>query len=127
MPYLQLDVPSAFAVPSRTELAGELIGAYADCMQTDTDRVSVGFRDLGPDGVLRRIDGELRPSVVLTCDIRAGRPAETIAAFIDAVTALLAARLEIAPPRVAVYITEHAATEIARGGRVTTDWSAAER
>lgn len=121
MPYLQLDAP--FAIDDRAALAAELIDAYVRCMESEAERVTVAFRDLGADGVLRRVGGgELVPAVVLSCDIRRGRAAPTSAAFMAEATALLAARLGIEPERVAIYLTEHPAAEIARGGEVTTDW-----
>jgi phenylpyruvate tautomerase PptA (4-oxalocrotonate tautomerase family) len=119
MPYLQLDAP--FAVPDRAALAGELIDVYVRSMESEAERVSVAFREVAD--VLRRVDGELVPAVVLSCDIRRGRPPDVCAAFIAEATALLARRLDVAPERVAIYLTEHAAVEIARGGRVTSDWS----
>ena len=121
MPYLQLDAP--FAVEDRPALAEELISLYARAMASEVGRVSVAFRDLGADGVLRRVAGELVPAVVLSCDVRAGRPPATIAEFMREATALLADRLQLAPERVAIYITEHRGADIARGGRVTSDWS----
>jgi hypothetical protein len=52
--------------------------------------VSVAFRELGENGVLRPgPDGRPAPAIVVTCDIRAGRPAETRLQLADALAHLL--------------------------------------
>src|ERR671923_1477320 len=77
MPYLHLDLPLAVPAADRARIAGGLARLYADVMETNPERVTVAFRELGENGVLRTgADGAVEPVVVVQCDIRRGRPAE---------------------------------------------------
>src|SRR5436190_1218251 len=53
MPYLHLDLPLAVAPVDRAEIAGRLARTYADVMETNPERVTVAFRELGENGVVR--------------------------------------------------------------------------
>jgi phenylpyruvate tautomerase PptA (4-oxalocrotonate tautomerase family) len=120
MPYVQLDLPVAVPPEERAGLAAAVGNTYAETMQTETERVSVAFRELGEDGVLRCMPGGPRPVVVVHADIRRGRPAEQRESLARALTALLTIRLGVED--VVLYVTEHDPTEIYRDGSFTTDW-----
>ena len=47
MPYLHLDLPVAVAPADRAEIAVGLAHAYARVMETNPERVTVAFRELG--------------------------------------------------------------------------------
>jgi phenylpyruvate tautomerase PptA (4-oxalocrotonate tautomerase family) len=126
MPYLQLDLPVAVAAADRRALAGRLARLYAESMDTDPQRVTVAFRELGEDGVLRDGPRGMETVVVVNCDIRRGRPAETRLALGDRVAALLADALGWPRERVILEFTQHAGDEIYRDGRLAADWAPAE-
>jgi phenylpyruvate tautomerase PptA (4-oxalocrotonate tautomerase family) len=75
MPYLQLDVSSYCSIEDKKRLAGKLCETYSSIMSVDIRRISIAIRELGDGGLWRTIDGELKPTAVLMCDIRRGRPA----------------------------------------------------
>jgi phenylpyruvate tautomerase PptA (4-oxalocrotonate tautomerase family) len=50
MPYLHLDLPLSVPAAARSQLAGRLARLYADVMQTNPERVTVAFRELGEAG-----------------------------------------------------------------------------
>src|SRR3954469_16386231 len=76
MPYLHLDLPVAVAPADRAEIAGRLARTYADLMETNPERVTVAFRELGENGVVRlRPDGALETVVMVNCETAAaGHP-----------------------------------------------------
>ena len=105
MPYLHLDLPVAVAPADRAEIALGLAHAYARVMETNPERVTVAFRELGENGVVRiGPDGALETVVMVNCDVRRGRPPEQRERLGDAVAgpARGRARLAAAPddPRV---------------------------
>ena len=125
MPYVQLDLPVAVPAAQRIPLAAAIGETYAETMQTEADRVSVAFRELGPDGVLRcHAEGPGR-AIVVHADIRRGRPAEQRQRLARALSALLAEQVQV--PDVVVYFTEHDAQDIFRDGAWTTEWKAPSR
>ena len=126
MPYLQLDLPLAVAPGDRPALATGLSRLYAEVMETDMERVTVAFRELGENGVLRTGPRGVEPAVVLHCDIRGGRPAEARARLGDRVAALLEEALGWPRERVILEFTQHAGDEIYRDGRLAEDWTPAE-
>jgi phenylpyruvate tautomerase PptA (4-oxalocrotonate tautomerase family) len=126
MPYLQLDLPIAVAAAERRTLASRLARLYAESMDTDAQRVTVAFRELGEDGVLRDGPRGVETVVVVSCDIRRGRPAETRLRLGDRVAALLEDALGWPRERVILEFTQHAGDEIYRDGRLAEDWTPAE-
>src|ERR671933_105160 len=77
MPYLHLDLPLAVAPADRAEIAARLARTYADVMETNPERVTIAFRELGENGVVRlRPDGALETVVMVNCDIRRRRAPE---------------------------------------------------
>src|SRR5687767_15744114 len=83
MPYLQLDVPRTYPAEVKRRLARRMGEIYARVMQTGASRVRVGFRELAEGGLWHCTEGEPRPGVVLSCDIRRGRTAAQRAALAE--------------------------------------------
>jgi phenylpyruvate tautomerase PptA (4-oxalocrotonate tautomerase family) len=127
MPYLHLDLPVALAREQRADLAVRLAHVYADVMQTNPERVTVGFRELGDNGVVRiGPDGDLETVVMVNCDVRRGRPPEQRKALGDSVADLLEAELDWPRRRTILEFTEHAGNEVWRSTGLGNDWSPAE-
>lgn len=122
MPFLHLDLP--IVVVDRARIAGRLARLYAEVMETNPERVTVAFRELGADGILRTgSDGSMEPVVVVQCDIRRGRPSEQRKRLGDAVAALLEDELGWPPARTILEFTEHAGDEVWRATGLGSDWS----
>jgi phenylpyruvate tautomerase PptA (4-oxalocrotonate tautomerase family) len=127
MPYLHLDLPLAVPAPDRALIAGRLARLYADVMETNPERVTVAFRELGENGVVRTgADGAVEPVVVVQCDIRRGRRAEQRERLGAAVAALLEEELGWPAARTILEFTQHAGDEFWREGGLGTDWTPAE-
>jgi phenylpyruvate tautomerase PptA (4-oxalocrotonate tautomerase family) len=127
MPYLHLDLPLAVAPADRAAIAGRLARLYADVMETNPERVTVAFRELGENGVLRTgSDGTPETVVMVQCDIRRGRPPEQRERLGEAVADLLAETLEWPVGRIVLEFTQHAGDEFWREGGLGSDWTPAE-
>jgi phenylpyruvate tautomerase PptA (4-oxalocrotonate tautomerase family) len=127
MPYLHLDLPLAVPAADRAQIAGRLARLYADVMETNPERVTVAFRELGENGVLRTgADGAVEPVVLVQCDIRRGRPPEQRERLGAAVAALLEDELGWPPARTILEFTQHAGDEFWREGGLGSDWTPAE-
>ena len=125
MPYVQLDLPLVVPPANRIDIADALCGLYARIMGTTPDIVSIAFRELGDNGVLRPgPDGRPAPAIVVTCDIRVGRTAETRLQLAKAIADLLETTLAWPHGQVRVYFTQHPGEEIYRAGTFAPDWSA---
>src|SRR3954452_1972377 len=108
MPYLHLDLPVAVAPDDRAEIAGRLARTYADLMETNPARVTVAFRELGENGVVRqRHDGAPETVVMVTCAIRRGRAPEQRDRLGDAVAAVLEEVLGWPLERFVLEFTQH--------------------
>ena len=124
MPYLHLDLPLSVPAAARSQLAGRLARLYAEVMQTNPERVTVAFRELGEAGVVRTgADGVVEPVVMVQCDIRRGRPPEQRARLGAAVAGLLAEELDWPPERTVIEFTQHAGDEVWRHTGLGTDWT----
>src|SRR6187200_3044211 len=122
MPYLHLDLPVAVAPAERAEIAARLARLYAGLMETNPERVTVGFRELGENGLLRLTPaGELETVVMVNCDIRRGRPPEQRARLGAAVAALLQETLGWPPQRTLLEFTQHQGDEVWRSTGLGTD------
>jgi phenylpyruvate tautomerase PptA (4-oxalocrotonate tautomerase family) len=127
MPYLHLDLPVAVAPVDRAEIAVGLAHAYARVMETNPERVTVAFRELGQNGVVRiGPEGVLETVVMVNCDVRRGRPPEQRERLGDAVAALLEGALGWPRRRTILEFTEHAGDEVWRSTGLGNDWSPAE-
>ena len=127
MPYLHLDLPLAVAAADRAEIATGLAHTYARVMETNPERVTVAFRELGDDGVVRiGPGGVLETVIVVNCDVRRGRPPEQRERLGDAVAALLEEALGWPRRRKILEFTEHAGNEVWRSTGLGTDWSPRE-
>jgi phenylpyruvate tautomerase PptA (4-oxalocrotonate tautomerase family) len=127
MPYLHLDLPLELAPADRAALAVDLAHVYADVMQTQPERVTVAFRELGANGVVRiGPDGALETVVMVNCDVRRGRPPAQRERLGDAVAALLQDRLEWPRRRTILEFTQHDGNEVWRSTGLGNDWSPAE-
>lgn len=127
MPYLQLDLPVAVAPSERPGLAARLARVYAEVMETTPERVTVGFRELGENGLLRLTPGgDQETVVVVNCDIRRGRPPEQRQRLGAAVAALLEETLGWPPERTLLEFTQHAGDEVWRSTGLGNDWSPGE-
>jgi phenylpyruvate tautomerase PptA (4-oxalocrotonate tautomerase family) len=128
MPFLHLDVPFGVPAEDRARLARQLAHLYAEVMQTNAERVTIAFRELGENGLLRLgADGELETVVVVQCDIRRGRPPEQRERFGAAVADLLAEDLDWPRERTIVEFTQHPGDEVWRATGLGSDWTPAER
>ena len=112
MPSLQLDVPATHTVAVKRALARELGAVYAEVMDARPELVTVVIRDLGEGAVWRCDHGEPVAAALLMCDIRRGRPAETLAALSRRLIAVCAAALALDPGHVKVEFTQHAGDEM---------------
>jgi phenylpyruvate tautomerase PptA (4-oxalocrotonate tautomerase family) len=127
MPYLHLDLPLAVAPADRARIARHLASLYAEVMETNPERVTVAFRELGENGVVRTTSsGEIEPVVMVNCDIRRGRPAEQRERLGAAVAALLEEELGWPPARTVLEFTQHHGDEVWRESGLSADWSPAE-
>jgi len=123
MPYLQLDLPLTLAPDRRPELAAKLAAVYAEVMDTVPHVVTVAFRELGENGVLRNTEDGVVPAVVVGCDIRGGRAPEVRLELGHRVAALIEETLGWPRDRVILEFTQHSGDEIYREGRLSADWS----
>jgi phenylpyruvate tautomerase PptA (4-oxalocrotonate tautomerase family) len=127
VPFLHLDLPLAIGAAERARVARRLARLYADVMQTNPERVTVAFRELGDNGVVRlNADGEVEPVVMVQCDIRRGRPAEQRERLGAAVAAVIAEELEWPPERTVIEFTQHSGDEFWRVDGLGRDWTPAE-
>jgi phenylpyruvate tautomerase PptA (4-oxalocrotonate tautomerase family) len=127
MPYLHLDLPLAVAPAERAEIAARLARLYAEVMQTNPERVTVAFRELGENGLLRLTpEGELETVVIVNCDIRRGRPPEQRERLGAAVGALLQETLGWPAERTLLEFTQHAGDEFWRSTGLGSDWTPGE-
>jgi phenylpyruvate tautomerase PptA (4-oxalocrotonate tautomerase family) len=127
MPYLHLDLPIATAPADRARIAGRLARLYADVMETSPERVTVAFRELGENGVVRLgAGGAVEPVVVVQCDIRRGRPAGQRERLGAAVAALLEEEIGWPPSRTILEFTQHAGDEFWRSTGLSSDWTPGE-
>jgi phenylpyruvate tautomerase PptA (4-oxalocrotonate tautomerase family) len=126
MPYLQLDVPFTIDPAARSDLAGRLSRLYAEVMATVPHVVTVAFRELGENGVLRCGPDGVVPAVVVSCDIRRGRAGEMRLELGHRVAELFEEALGWPRERVILEFTEHAGDEIYREGRLSHDWTPEE-
>ena len=127
MPYLHLDLPLAVRAGDRARIAGRLARVYAELMQTSPQRPTVGFRELGEQGVLRLgADGEVEPVVLVQCDIRRGRSAEQHERLGAAITAVLEEELSWPASHTIVEFTQHAGDEFWRADGLSRDWAPSE-
>jgi phenylpyruvate tautomerase PptA (4-oxalocrotonate tautomerase family) len=126
MPYLQLHVPRSYPAETKRKLARRMGEIYARIMETDPARVRVAFLELPAGSLWHCTDGEPRPGVVLSCDIRKGRTAEQRARLAEALIGACADELDL-PGEVLVEFTQHAGDELYRQGRgMAEEWSAEE-
>jgi phenylpyruvate tautomerase PptA (4-oxalocrotonate tautomerase family) len=123
MPYLHVDLPLAPGSVDRAGLAERIARRYAEVMETNADRVTVGLRELGDQGVLRLTADGMRPAIVVQCDVRRGRPQDHRRRMGDALAALLEEELGWPAERVVVHFTQHAADEIYRDRHLVEEWS----
>jgi phenylpyruvate tautomerase PptA (4-oxalocrotonate tautomerase family) len=127
MPYLHLDLPIAVRAADRATIAGRLARTYAEVMDTNPERVTVAFRELGENGVVRLgADGAVEPVVMVQCDIRRGRPPEQRERLGAAIAALLEDALRWPVSQTILEFTQHAGEEFWRDGGLGTDWTPAE-
>ena len=114
MPYLHLDLPRAVDAADRARIAGRLARLYAEVMETSPRRPTVGFRELGENGVLGQ------------CDIRRGRSAEHRERLGAAIAAVLEEELGWPASHTIVEFTQHAGDEFWRADGLSQDWAPEE-
>src|SRR3979490_3463274 len=76
MPYLHLDLPGAYAVEVKRELATRLCKLYADVMETQLWRPNVGIAELGENNLYHLGSDGLEPITMVMVEFRRGRTAE---------------------------------------------------
>jgi phenylpyruvate tautomerase PptA (4-oxalocrotonate tautomerase family) len=112
MPYLHLDTVASHPAALKRDLAVRLGKTYADAMQTTPDLVNVAFRELGEGNIWNCGSNPPRPSAVLSCEIRRGRPPEQRERLGKALMAVLVETLGLDPTLTAIEMTQHAGDEI---------------
>ena len=128
MPFVQVHTSRSISSDAKHALGAALAAAYGDIMQTGARIVNVGFVAYAA-GDLGRFDAagdELREMAVITCDVRDGRTPAQHESLGRTITALCAAALGLGEDRIAVYLTEHASSQIYRDGGRAPTWSPAE-
>ncbi len=124
MPYLHLDLPLIVRAADRARIAARLAALYAQLMETDPRRVTVAFRELGENGVVRTgADESVEPVVVVQCDIRRGRPAEQRARLGAGIAGVLDEELRWPTSHTIVEFTQHAGDEFWRADGLSSDWT----
>jgi phenylpyruvate tautomerase PptA (4-oxalocrotonate tautomerase family) len=128
MPFVQVHSSRVVSSETRRALGLALAKAYGENMQISHRIVNVGFVRY-EEGDLSRYDASgdaAQEMTVVTCDVRAGRTAAMHEHLGRAITRVCAAQLGVPEARIAVYINEHAASQIYRDGGRAPDWSPAE-
>jgi hypothetical protein len=124
VPYLHLDLPLAVPAGDRARIATRLAKLYGELMETDPRRVTVAFRELGANGVVRLgADGEVEPVLMIQCDIRRGRPAEQRERLGTAIAGVVEEELEWPPSHTIIEFTQHAGDEFWRADGLSRDWA----
>lgn len=111
MPYVHIDLPSAYPIDIKRNLAAQIGGIYAAVMQTTADLVNVTFRELG-EGNVWSCNGE--PPVkaaIISIESRRGRPAEQREELCRKLMAAITLALDLDPTTTAVEMTQHAGDE----------------
>ncbi len=127
VPYLQIDLPNAYAGDVKAAFARELATLYARTMETQPHVPSIAFRELGSGNLVRFQDGALREVAVVMCDIRRGRDAAQRETLAREIAALVASSFAIDALQVVVEFTQHAPDEMFRYGAIAPEWSPSER
>jgi len=124
MPYLHLDLPLSVRAADRARIAARLARLYAEVMETEAWRVTVAFRDLGENGVVRLAgEDEDEPVLMVQCDIRRGRPAEQRERLGAGIAAVLDDELRWPTSHTIVEFTQHAGDEFWRADGLSRDWA----
>lgn len=127
MPYLHLDIPFTVSDANRAAVTRRLARQYATVMQTNVQRVTVAFRQLGDNAVLRvGSDGAVQPVLMVQCDVRRGRPAQQRERLAEAIAADIDDVLGWPAARTIIEFTQHAGDEFWREGGLGHDWTAGE-
>jgi phenylpyruvate tautomerase PptA (4-oxalocrotonate tautomerase family) len=124
MPYLHLDLPLSVRAADRARIAARLARLYAEVMETEAWRVTVAFRELGENGVVR-LGGEdtVEPVLMVQCDIRRGRPAEQRERLGAGIAAVVDDELRWPTSHTIVEFTQHAGDEFWRADGLSRDWA----
>jgi hypothetical protein len=125
MPYLQLDVCSAFSAGDKKHLAKNLCGHDVGRHSPDQRGYSRG----GRRGIWCTVDGEPTPvSVLIACDIRKGRTPELRLTLAKQLVADCVNTLGLREDRLNVAFTQHSGDEMYHPtlGGYRPEWSADE-
>ena len=126
MPYLHLDLPGAYAVEVKRELATRLCELYADLMETQLWRPNVGIAELRKDNLYHLGSDGLEPITMVMVEFRRGRAAERRLALGRAIVDVCVELLGVPRRTVLVEFTPHAGEEMLRDGNWVADWISAE-
>jgi phenylpyruvate tautomerase PptA (4-oxalocrotonate tautomerase family) len=126
MPYLQVDLPAPAGPDVKRRFARRLAELYAEAMLTQPHIPSIAFRELGPDNLVRFQDGELKPVLVVMCDVRRGREPAVRETLARAIAAECSAAFDIPERQVVVEFTQHAPDEMFRYGSMAPEWTPSE-
>jgi phenylpyruvate tautomerase PptA (4-oxalocrotonate tautomerase family) len=126
MPSLQIDVPARLDIAAKRLLAKRFGSVYSTIMGTVPDIVTVSIHDLGEGSVWRCSTGDPHPHVLIMCDVRRGRPAETRAALARALIEICVEVLGLDPLGVKVEFTQHSGDEMFHPhlGGFNSEWAA---
>ena len=123
MPYLHLDLPGTYESSAKRELATRLCKLYAEVMQTQLWRPTVGVAELGPDNLFHLGENELEPIVMVLCEIRRGRPDDVRLKLAHGIVDICVDILGVLRRSVMVEFTLHTGHEIVRDGSWVKDWT----
>ena len=126
MPSIQIDTGKTLPRELKQQLAQQIGDLYCEVMQARANIVSVVFRECGEDNLYRVGNSPPKPVVVITCDIRKGRPADQRTLFASKLVSLCEQDIGAVEGGYVVYFTEHDGEEIFRDHQPGRDWSPTE-
>jgi hypothetical protein len=126
MPYLHLDLPGAYPVGLKRQLATRLCRLYADLMETQLWRPNVGIAELGQGNLYHLGSDGLEPITMVMVEFRRGRSAEQRLALGRGIVDACVELLGVPRPTVFVEFTPHDGEEMLRDGNWVADWTSGE-
>jgi phenylpyruvate tautomerase PptA (4-oxalocrotonate tautomerase family) len=126
MPYLHLDLPGAYPLAVKRELATRLCRLYADLMETQLWRPNVGIAELGKDNLYHIGPDGLEAITMVMVEFRRGRTAQQRLALGRAIVDACVELLDVPRRTVFVEFTPHDGEEMLRDGNWVADWTSGE-
>jgi hypothetical protein len=126
MPYLHLDLPGAYPLAVKRELATRLCKLSADLVETQSWRPNVGIVELGKDNLYHIGPDGLESITMVMVEFRHGRSAEQRLALGRAIVDACVELLDVARRMVFVEFTPYDGEEMLRDGNRVADWTSGE-